>query len=100
LSKPEYDFEPLLGMRFNELVRELVTVQQQLANLYGEVAFLKAQEGRGVKERLPERVQLEGTVAALTEEKWLILKLMEVIRDATDVLSIQDAEYERSGSPA
>lgn len=77
MSELLYDFTYLQHLDPSSLLHQLLLTHMELANLHTDVAFIKAEEARGLKDRLPERHKLEGDLRALDEKKWLILKLLE-----------------------
>lgn len=72
-----FDFKALVGLRITELFHELAETHSLLANLHIDIAFLRGEEARGVSHAKPERLDKEALLAAYTEKKWLLVKLID-----------------------
>lgn len=77
-----YDFRYLLDLDTPGLLSELADVHAELATLHENIAFIRAEEAVKRVDQKPQRINDEGHRDALIEKKFLIVRLLDVRRDA------------------
>lgn len=74
-SAPDpYDFSDLLTMGRSELREHLVQTVSELATMHEHVAFIRA-----TSPHKDEYIEAAGHRDALVEQKWLILRLLDLV---------------------
>jgi hypothetical protein len=71
-----YDFMKLVALDTPSLLMELAATHGLLANLHGQVAFLRQEEERKTPGAKAQRLDMESVRDAYIEKKWLIMELL------------------------
>lgn len=85
MNDDPYDYSYLIDLDSDELLRELATAHGELARLHEEIAFIRAAEAVKDVAQKPQRINDEGHRDALIEKKFLIVRLLDVRREAVNV---------------
>lgn len=70
------EWQDYLDLPREMLLQSLAAAAQNIANFQKQIGFLKAEELRH-KTKFPEKLELEGELAAATELRWFLIKVLD-----------------------
>ncbi len=76
-----HEFTWLTTATRQDLLATLAVTQQDLANLHADIAFARVNETKDNPAVREARITMEGERDALTEKKWLIVRLLDECHD-------------------